>query len=254
MDKERKEKENDYLGHRRQYDSKGNEHIDRFLSKIFSKVFNSEVVVIDGKKKLKPGFFKRTIIRAIIALAIFFGLHFMIVDYNGTRMLAFSPDQIREIHIYKKEIEATIIGNYRLETGYGEVVLNNFCKILVKGYSPTVIPQSSFEQGKAEHNFTMEEMEIPKNAGFNIDKDGRISLGYLRTSLKDITLIDSTHIISEHDLSFLMQSREWILDAYYPNFFLVKLEGESEYQRYESISFERDWGKFVFGRPFEEQD
>ncbi|MDR0442848.1 MAG: hypothetical protein LBH44_05530 [Treponema sp.] len=228
------------------------ERKDGFLTKIF----NSEVVVVDGEKKLKPGFFKRTAIRAIIAFSIYFGLHFFIADFNGTKMLAFSPDQIRAIHISKNEIVARVIGNHRLETEYGELFIKNFCTIYVTDYLLTTIPSYEFEHGKAEHDFTIDLLtEIPKIVNVWFNDERRISLAFRHSfeiNLKDITLSDSTHIVSEHNLLFGTDTGRWSLTTYYPNCFFVKLPDENEYQKYEAVLFERDWGKFVFGRPFTE--
>jgi len=76
---------------------------------------------------------------------------------------------------------------------------------------------------------------------------------------QEITLVDSTRINSFDEqrpfwrLYLYNEEGKWVLEMQTGRFFFsVKHPGEEEYRKYRSITFERDWGNFISGVPFEE--
>ena len=99
------------------------------------------------------------------------------------------------------------------------------------------------------------------NIGFYSDyergtRKDNIKITMTGTFLPDyVTLADSTlfEVSQFSGRLFILDNGRWKLDCS-SNFNLAAMRpGETEYTRYSSITFEKDWGAFISGEIFEEQ-
>jgi len=99
------------------------------------------------------------------------------------------------------------------------------------------------------------------NIGFYSDyergtRKDNIKITMTGTFLPDyVTLADSTlfEVSQFSGRLFILDNGRWKLDCS-PEFSLAAMRpGETEYTRYSSITFEKDWGAFIDGELFEEQ-
>jgi len=87
---------------------------------------------------------------------------FPTVYYNGTPIRLFALAPFSDV-LLGNEIFGNVLGNYILNTEYGEVHLNNFCEIDAYRYEVSKIARKNFIRNKAYHNLIVNDFIIPKN-------------------------------------------------------------------------------------------
>jgi hypothetical protein len=146
----------------------------------------------------------------------------------------------------------------------------------------------NFREGKASHSLVVEGIEIPPNINVGFNRDQTLSTivvfspnettisgvpfwigdiyindpdvadivigGNARPphiALADTTEIDTTQFSGE--LNIYKDKEQWVLASARDDVFLiVKLPGETEFTRYKSLTFGKEWGAFIEGELWEE--
>lgn len=178
------------------------------------------------------------------------------------------------------------IGRHVLETNYGEIVLRNLAPLVSGWHTLVSIPWDTFYRGLATHNLEVGGLCLPKNIELGFFNGTLYSAswevheaiigdetfwfnrgvhrfnnepGSIRFSgspqKKSLILSDSTEIsfLQQEWVGWRLIARTdytWSIEALQRGrkyFFFVKHPGESEFRRYESITFQRDFGDFLLG-------
>ena len=209
-------------------------------------------------------------------------------DRIGTSFI-FAKGFIRPTERFWGEMRGTTV----LDTEYGQITLNKHASIRASHNTISQIVRENFEKGLATHSLMVEGIEIPQNinVSFMNDKISTVAINMQEVIVAGIhfrvqmnigiysdyerlmsgdnikiatrgTFIPDYVILSDStqlDVSqfggglFILDNGQWKLDCS-PEFSLTAMRPrETEYTRYSSITFEKDWGAFISGEIFEEQ-
>ena len=226
-----------------------------------------------------------------IALVILAVLTFPVISFYGKTLVLFAPDQVSQKVSQRVFFDGRVLGSHTFETEYGEITLNHFANILSQNNTIGGIEPEVFLDGTGFHNLVIEGIEIPKQVFISFEYDSnqisglvleyqeitvsgipispeRLVLGHEESGADvamigasfprpHITLVDSTDLNMEKffgRLYIYKDSGQWKLEIpRLDSYFLVKLPGETEFTRYKSITFGENWGGFIEGELFEEQ-
>jgi len=228
-----------------------------------------------------------TIIIVIAALYFVFG-SFTIIRYKEQRMLMFTLELSPANVINGRFIKGWVFGNHVLETEYGEIVINHWSDIAAQQNTLFQIYYVNFQRERATHNLSINGMELPREILIRFNRFGQF--GILDLNNQEIIVactpivvnrIHHNHIDNPNNLTFYgnifpedgiiltdnteinvpfpihwllffhSETETWTLRAAFGRFFLAKLPGESEFQRFTSITFGQHWGEFIEGIIFE---
>jgi hypothetical protein len=182
-----------------------------------------------------------------------------------------------------RDIRGTVLGKHVLKTEYGEIRLRNFCGITAQGHSVYVIEKGYFKNGRAFHNLVVKGIEMPQNIEIVFGSEykiARLMLDSQEIIVSDIPLIVATFYLRYPDdpavdiaivvcyapeyitlsdttqiyvdpsrtlvgaLLVYKDTEQWVLAKTVVS---VKLPGETEFRKYRSITFKKDWGEFIEG-------
>lgn len=181
-------------------------------------------------------------------------------------------------------IDGNVLGSHILETEYGSIALKNLCHISVRRDSFYAVYDENFKKGRATHNLVVEGIKIPDVVFVRFNKQNQINLLDLngqeitvsgipfnvgkiyfmfdidpveietrvRCGLEYIALADSTKIYNISQSRFLGHlsiypvEERWVLTDTF-EYISVQLPGETEFKKYRSITFKKDWGEFIEG-------
>jgi len=240
--------------------------------------------------KKETGSIRSTLLTIWIVVALLYYVFgsFAIIGYKEQRMLMFTFELSPANVINGRYIEGWVFGSRVLETEYGEIVINHWSKIAAQQHGINDIFRENFQRGRAAHNLSINGMELPREISIGFNRFGQIRrLGLYNQEIiisgtpivvyqidhnlmsnpnnltfygnifseDGIMLTDNTKknvLFPIHWLLFFHSETEtWTLRAAFGRFFLAKLPGETEFQRYTSITFGQHWGNFIEGVLFE---
>jgi hypothetical protein len=228
----------------------------------------------------------------IVWFSVVFGLTFIylviatfpVKKHYSEAIPIFAPKRIIQWNNYG----GWVFGNHILETEYGEIRLGHFSNINIFN-NTLVVDIELFRSGRASHNLVVEEMEMPENitVWFNktqityLDPDyqdmvlsgvpirtGRIHINSPSSNKPDILFYDGVHFVNEYltltdstelnvggsSLEIYKDKEYWVLEnrPSWSYSLFVKHPEETEFKRYISIMFKKNWGIFINGVLFEE--
>ena len=215
---------------------------------------------------------------------------FTVVEFYGKTAVLFAPERLASPDYF----DGRVLGDHVFETEYGEITLKHSAMIESGNNTINDIEAEVFASGKASHSLVIDGIEIPPNVyiGFwhygpnhitilddfgdqeitvsgiplNLSKldlsdfmgnGADIAVGGLSFKQESITLADSTELDVSGFYGLLFMYKDdgvWRLQVPSYSTFLAKLPGETEFTRYKSITFGENWGGFIEGELFEEED
>ena len=221
----------------------------------------------------------------IIVITIYITFHFTFIEYKGNKILVFSIESLENI-LQGGSLKGWVIGNYQLETEFGEMFLPFFSVIHTRGHFIFFVPSDNFEKGGASHNLAIDDLILPKAIGIAFTNSEDVII-YFTFQRQEITIagitfeterIITSHAYTEYALAFAVKKlvteitladgtqirfdlQRTISDLYVNNnnkslifstvgrgdSIQVKLPGETEFEEYSSIIFRKDRGAFIEG-------
>ena len=181
------------------------------------------------------------------------------------------------------------LGRYMIETEHGEIIIRNFSGVQASEHDLLGIHPHGFESGRTTHNLVVGGVPLPHVLSTWFSDNGRTSVNWpaqeavvsgitlpVRSGSwsfgdtpspwdrplsfvgnyppEDITLADSTRISFQPPHSWQLTFHQDGIWSLLSLDITVRHPGEEEYARYTSITFRRDWGDFISGEPFVEEE